>query len=291
MAILTDLIAALNRGSVEIVDLTAPLSQRTPVLQLPEPFANTPGFTMEEISRYDERGPLWYWNVIYVGEHVGTHFDAPVHWKTGEDGRDVSEIPREHLVAPAVVIDASAQVANNPDFLLEIEDVRAWEDRHGSLPDGGWLLYRTGWDSRSHDQAAFLNIREDGPHSPGISSECARWLAEDTPIVGIGVETVGTDAGMAHSFDPAFPCHHFLSGANKYGITQLQNLARLPATGSLLMVAPLDISTLALEAISEISVAMVEQPAERETFETGSEAQVVAVLQNIFARYLRDKLL
>jgi mannitol operon transcriptional antiterminator len=60
---------------------------------------------------------------------------------------------------------------------------------------------------------------------------------------------------------------------------------------TLLMVAPLDISTVALEAISEISVAMVEQPAERETFENGSEAQVVAVLQNIFARYLRDKLL
>lgn len=241
MTVLAELASAVHGGSVEIVELTATLSDRTPVLQLPEPFANTPGFAMEELSRYDERGPAWYWNVIYMGEHVGTHFDAPVHWKTGEDGRDMSEIPPEHLIAPAAVIDKSAQAAKNPDFLLEVDHIRSWEDRHGPLPEGGWLLYRTGWDSRSHDQAAFLNADDTGPHTPGVSVECARWLADEAPIVGIGVETVGTDAGVAHSFDPPFPCHHYLLGANKYGVTQLQNLGRLPASGSIVMVAPLPI--------------------------------------------------
>jgi kynurenine formamidase len=238
---LTDLLAGLASGAVEIVDLTAPLSETTPVLQLPPPFANTQSFALTEVSRYDDRGPGWYWNDISTGEHVGTHFDAPNHWVTGKDGLDISQVPPEQLVAPAVVIDKSAECAANPDFLLEIDDIRAWEGEHGALPAGAWLLYRTGWDTRSADQAQFLNADDRGPHTPGISPECARYLAEETSILGLGTETVGTDAGAAHTFDPPFPCHSFLLGAGKYGLTQLQNLATLPATGAVLVAAPLPI--------------------------------------------------
>lgn len=241
MTVLPDLLAALSCGAVEVVDLTAPLSERTPVLQLPPPFANTQAFSRTELSRYDERGPAWYWNDFSTGEHVGTHFDAPVHWVTGRDGVDVSQVPAPQLLAPAVVLDLSAESAADPDFLLEVEHVQRWEAEHGPLPDGGWLLYRTGWDARSSEQAAFLNADETGPHTPGISAACARWLAEQTPILGLGTETVGTDAGAAHSFDPPFPCHSFLLGAGKYGLTQLQNLASLPATGAVLLAAPLPI--------------------------------------------------
>jgi kynurenine formamidase len=237
MSVLHDLLGALNSGRIEIVDLTAPLRSSTPLLQLPEPFANTIPFRLEEISRYDDRGPAWYWNDIHTGEHTGTHFDAPVHWVTARDGEDVSQVAPAKLVAPAVVLDFSARVAENPDFLLEIEHVQAWQDEHGALPDGGWLLYRTGWDVRSDDQADFLN----GGHSPGISVECAKWLADETSLTGVGVETVGTDAGAAHSFEPAFPCHSFVLGAGKYGLTQLQNLATLPPTGAVLLAAPLPI--------------------------------------------------
>src|SRR5207237_1620180 len=119
--------------------------------------------------------------------------------------------------------------------------VEDWQQQHGPLPAGGWLLFRTGWDSRAHDQTAFLNANETGPHTPGVSPELAKWLAEEAPIIGFGVETVGTDAGAAHSFDPAFPCHHYLLGAGKYGLTQLANLSRLPPTGSVLIAAPLPI--------------------------------------------------
>ena len=241
MPVLPDLLASLASGSVEVVDLTAPLSDRTPVLQLPPPFANTQAFSTTEISRYDERGPAWYWNDFSTGEHVGTHFDAPVHWVTGRDGLDVSQVPAPQLVAPAVVLDLSDRCADDPDFLLEVEHVQAWEAEHGPLPEGGWLLYRTGWDARSSDQGAFLNADDTGPHTPGISSACARWLAEQTPILGLGTETVGTDAGAAHSFDPPFPCHSFLLGAGKYGLTQLQHLAQLPPTGAVVIAAPLPI--------------------------------------------------
>jgi kynurenine formamidase len=240
MTVLSDLLAELGTGRVDVLDLTAPLSERTPVLQLPPPFANTQHFALREISNYDERGPAWYWNDIQTGEHVGTHFDAPIHWVTGKSGKDVSQVPARELIAPAVLIDQSARCADNPDYLLEVEDVEAWQREHGPLPRGGWLLYRTGWDSRADDEARFLNANETGPHAPGLSVACARWLAEQ-PILGLGVETVGTDAGAAHSFDPPFPCHSFLLGAGKYGLTQLANLSKLPPTGTVLVVAPLPI--------------------------------------------------
>jgi kynurenine formamidase len=232
---LAALASALNDGSVRVIDLTQPLSESTPVLILPPPFANTPGLSREDISRYDDRGPAWAWTTLTLGEHVGTHFDAPIHWITGRDGEDVASAPPARLVAPCAVIDKSAEAGEDPNYLLTLDDVKAFEAEHGGLPEGGWLLLRTGWDARAHDQDAFLN----GGHTPGPDVDCARLLAHERPIAGFGVETVGTDAGVAHSFDPAFPVHHFLLGAGKYGITQLANVAELPATGALIVVAPL----------------------------------------------------
>ncbi len=232
---LTDLAAALADGSVRVVDLTQPLSESTPVLILPPPFANTPGLSREDISRYDDRGPAWAWTTLTLGEHVGTHFDAPIHWITGRDGEDVASAPPAKLVAPCAVIDKSAESAEDPDYLLTLADVKAFEAEHGPLPAGGWLFLRTGWNARAHDQDAFLNNAQ----TPGPDVECARYLAEEAPIVGFGVETVGTDAGAAHSFDPPFPAHNFLLGAGKYGLTQLANLAELPPTGAVAIVAPL----------------------------------------------------
>ncbi len=241
MPLLHDLVGAITNGRVEVIDLTAPLSDKTPIIQLPPPFANTRRFELTQISRYDDHGPAWYWNDIATGEHVGTHFDAPIHWVPGRDRAEVSQVPATQLVAPAVVIDKSRECAQNSDYLLEVADIERWQSEHGPLPNGGWMLYRTGWDSRAADQQRFLNANETGPHTPGISVECARWLAEEAPIIGVGVETVGTDAGAAHSFDPAFPCHSFLLGVGKYGLTQLANLAKLPATGAVVIAGPLPI--------------------------------------------------
>jgi kynurenine formamidase len=242
MSVLSALAEAIRSATVDVIDLTAPLSSSTPVLQLPEPFGNTVSFTLHEISRYDERGPAWYWNDITTGEHTGTHFDAPVHWVTGRDGQDVSQVPLTRLIAPAAVLDFSAQGVADADFLLEVGHIKEWENQHGALPEGGWLLYRTGWDARSHDQDTFLNANETGPHTPGVSVECARWIAQEAPVIGFGVETVGTDAGAAHSFDPPFPCHSSMLGADKYGLTQLQNLALLPPQGAMIIVSPLPIT-------------------------------------------------
>jgi kynurenine formamidase len=241
MADLSGLAAALVDGSVEVIDLTSPLHSGTPILGLPPEFGQTATFQLELISEYDEKGPAWYWNNFHTGEHTGTHFDAPNHWITGKDLDDVSQVPAQRLIGPAVVIDTTAQVAANPNFCLDVSDIKEWEAANGAIPKGAWLLYRTGWSKYGDDAAAYANADENGPHTPGLTPAAARYLAEETEILGMGVETVGTDAGGAFGFDPPFPCHTMLMGANKYGVTQLRNLHRLPVTGAVVIVAPLPI--------------------------------------------------
>ena len=136
MSTLSDLAAGLATGAIEVVDLTAPLSAETPVLQLPEEFGQTARFELEEISRYDDRGPAWYWNNFRTGEHTGTHFDAPNHWVTGQDKDDVASVPAQRLIAPAVVLDFSAAAAQDPDFLLEVDHVQAMGGRARAAPRG-----------------------------------------------------------------------------------------------------------------------------------------------------------
>jgi kynurenine formamidase len=235
------LLDALSTGAVEVVDLSHPLSERTPMIDLPEPLENAPGFALHTICAYDERGPFYYWNWFEGSEHMGTHFDAPVHWITGRDGKDTSEIPGSELIGPAVVIDKTAEAQADPDYLLTVEDVRAFEEEHGRLPEGGWLLLRTGWEARHADPHAFLSSDESGSHWPGVDAACARWIAEETPIRGYGSEQVGTDAGLAYRFEPVYPMHHYLLGSGKYGLASLASLGRLPPTGAVLIAAPLRI--------------------------------------------------
>lgn len=235
------LMNALTDASVRIVDLTNPLSSTTPTLRLPEPFENLIDFSMDKVSEYNEPGPFWKHHNIHTGEHVGTHIDAPIHWVTGREGHDVSTIPAHRLIGPAAIIDVREQVEADPDFLLQIEHLRTWEQQNGPLPENGWLLLRTGWDRFSDDQEAFLNTDETGSHTPGISVEAAKWLAEETPLSGIGVDTVGIDAGRGAELDPPFPVHYHLLGNDKYGVTSLQNLDELPTVGAMLIVAPLPI--------------------------------------------------
>jgi len=242
MSTLTQLVAELAAGRLKVVDLTQPLGPDTPVIGLPPQFASSPGVSLEIISKFDDKGPAWYWNIIRMGEHTGTHFDAPVHWITGKDLPDnrTDTIPARRFVGPACVIDVTADVAKNEDFLLMPEHVAAWEQKHGKIPAGSWVLLRTGW-SRRTDAKSFLNVRADGPHSPGFHKTTSELLAKDRDVLGVGVETVGTDAGQAGTFDPPFPNHTIMHGAGKFGLASLRNLDQLAATGAIVIAAPLKI--------------------------------------------------
>ena len=240
--ILAQFAAALSSGAIRTIDLTQSLSEETPLLVLPEPFGQTAGFSRQEISRYDERGVAWYWNNFTVGEHTGTHFDAPVHWVTGKDlpENTVDAIDPKAFVAPAVVIDVSAKVAEDPDYLLTVADIEAWEAVHGPIPPRNWVLLRTDWSLRTGD--AYTNRREDGAHTPGPSAEAVRFLVEERDAHGFGVETIGTDAGQAHLLDPMYPAHTLFHGAGRYGLQCLVGLDRLPPTGAVIVAAPLKIA-------------------------------------------------
>jgi kynurenine formamidase len=241
-SVLAGLIGALASGDVRVVDLSQPLGPDTPVIGLPEIFAPSPGVTIETISRYDDSGPAWYWNTLRFGEHTGTHFDAPIHWITGKDlaANACDTIPVRRFVGPACVIDVTADVAANEDHLLSVEAIETWEGTHGRIPAGAWVLLRTGW-SRRTTRDAFINAREDGPHSPGFDAAASRLLAQDRDVLGVGVETIGTDAGQAGTFDPPFPNHTIMHGAGKFGLASLANLDQLPPVGAVVIAAPLKI--------------------------------------------------
>jgi len=242
MSLLMQLVAELNAGTINVVDLTQPLGPDTPVIGLPPIFASSPGVSLEVISRFDDNGPAWYWNTITMGEHTGTHFDAPVHWITGKGLPDnaCDTIPAKRFVGPACVIDVTSECDADPDFLLLPEHVIAWETTHGRIPAGAWVLLRTGW-SRRADAKAFLNVRDDGPHTPGFHKSTSELLARDRDVLGVGVETVGTDAGQAGTFDPPFPNHATMHGAGKLGLASLTNLDKLPPVGAIVIAAPLKI--------------------------------------------------
>ena len=230
-------------GRIRVIDLTVPLEPATPTIQLPPPFAPSKPFSLEEISRYDDKGPAWYWNPIRMGEHTGTHFDAPIHWITGRDLPDnaCDTIPVSRFIGPACVIDVTDEVSRDPDFLLTPDRLETWEADHGRIPRGAWVLLRTGWSRRT--EAAFINASADGPHSPGFDARTSKILAEDRDVLGVGVETIGTDAGQAGTFSPPFPNHATMHGAGKFGLASLCNLDRLPPTGAVVIAAPLKIVT------------------------------------------------
>src|SRR6185503_3224844 len=240
MSSLTQLIADLESGALRVIDLTQPLGPETPVIGLPPIFGSSPGVSIDVISRFDDKGPAWYWNTIRMGEHTGTHFDAPVHWITGKDLPDnaCDTIPARRFIGPACVIDVTSEVAANEDFLLTPDRIRAWESAHGGIPRGAWVLLRTGWSARA-DAPSFLNVRADGPHTPGFHADASRMLAHERDVLGVGVETVGTDAGQAGGFDPPFPNHNIMHGAGKFGLASLRNLDQLPPTGAIVIAAPL----------------------------------------------------
>lgn len=240
MSSLAAFAADLAAGSLKIVDLTQTLAPDFPTIVLPPQFGQCAPFRMEVISRYDDAGPGWFWHNISVGEHTGTHFDAPVHWVTGKDlpNNTTDTLVVQNLIAPACVVDCSADAANNGDYLLTVAVLEAWEAKHGKIPAGNWVLFRSDWSKRSG--AAYSNMMEDGAHTPGPDAAAVQWLV-DRGVLGLGVETIGTDAGQAHTFTPMYPAHTLMHGAGRYGLQCLCNLDQLPATGAMIVAAPLKI--------------------------------------------------
>jgi len=240
-SLLTELALNIASGNTKIIDLTHTLEPDFPVMILPPEFGQCARFRMEEVSAYDHRGPAWKWHNISMSEHTGTHFDAPAHWISGRDlgNNTVDTINIEKFVGSVSVIDCSKESADNEDYELSVDDILAWEAQFGEIASDNWVLMRTDWSKRSG--ADYINLREDGAHSPGPTPEAIQFLINERNIRGFGTETVGTDAGQGAHAIPPYPAHYFLHGANRYGLQCLANLDQLPPTGAILIAAPLKI--------------------------------------------------
>ena len=241
-SLLTALTEALVSQQVRIIDLTQTLAPSFPTISLTPEMGQCWPFRIEEISRYDERGPGWYWNNFSCGEHTGTHFDAPVHWISGRylPHNTVDTVEVQKLVAPASVIDCSQAAMADPDYLMSVADIERFEAMHGRIPAGAWVLMRTDWSKRS-DPVLYQNYDETGQHTPGPSAEAVRFLVEERDVLGFGSEAIGTDAGQGYHLVPPYPCHSLMHGAGKLGLQCLTNLDLLPPTGAVLITPPLKI--------------------------------------------------
>lgn len=198
------------------------------------------GFELDVLSEGTTEGGYYYSaNSFCTPEHGGTHLDAPVHFAEG--AHDAAEIPVEKLVGPAVVIDVTDAAAENPDYRLTGERVRAFEAEHGEIPAGAIVVMRTGWWKRWPDTRAYLGDDTKGDasnlHFPSYGETAARYLIEERAVAVLGVDTASIDYGQSRDF----MVHRVAGKANVPGLENLTNLDQLPATGAWIIALPVKI--------------------------------------------------
>ncbi len=167
-------------------------------------------------------------------EHVGTHLDAPGHVIGG--GRLAPQIRPAELIAPAVVIDIRRKAARNPNAVVTMNDVRAFERRHGRIPRRAAVLMDSGWAARWDDgDLAYRgtdSLDEFPFNFPGFDAEACEFLVARRDIVGVGVDTLSTDPGDSTTF----PAHEVLGRADRWGLENLANLRTMPPRGATITV-------------------------------------------------------
>lgn len=223
-------------GHARVIDLSHPYDEET-IYWPTSPSA----FQLNTLAHGETPGGYFYSaNSFCTPEHGGTHMDAPIHFAAGR--HTIDEIPVQRLVAPAVVIDVSAMAAKDADYLLSLDDVRRWEDRHGEIPAQAIVVMRTGWEQRWGDRKAYLGDDTPGDasnlHFPSFGAEAAEFLVKERAIVGIGVDTASIDNGASKDFR----VHRITAEANVYGLENLMNLDQLPARGATLVALPMKIA-------------------------------------------------
>ena len=242
VTVLSLLVEELNSGRIKVVDLSQPLGEDTVVIDLPPQFASSPGFTIEQISALRRPGARL---VLEHHPHGRTHRHALRRAHPLDHRQGLRQQQHRHHSAASVRRPGLRHRRDQRGRTL-----RGFPAHPRACPRLGRRTRQN--SARSVGVAAhglveaqgrdeFLNIKADGPHSPGWHKDCVQFLARERDVLGAGVETVGTDAGQAGTFDPPFPCHTFMHGAGKFGLASLRNLDQLPPTGAIVIAAPLKI--------------------------------------------------
>ena len=140
-----------------------------------------------------------------------------------------------------MVLDVSVSAAQDPDYQLVVEDVRAFEAKHGQVPAGSIVLLRTGWSRFWPDAKRYLGDDTKGDasklHSPGYGPEAARLLVTERGVSALGVDTASIDPGQSTDFR----VHRIAMAANVPGFENLTNLDRLPPIGAMVIALPMKI--------------------------------------------------
>ena len=165
----------------------------------------------------------------------GTHVDPPAHFIQGL--RTLDQIDVKEMILPLVVIDVHEKVAKNPDYTLTMEDVKAWEAKHDTIPVGAFVAMRTDWSRRWPDMKAIQNRDPEGvAHYPGWSQDVLNYLYEERKITASGHEPTDTDPGIATSKDD-YSLETYILQQNHYQIELLTNLDKVPEAGALVVVS------------------------------------------------------
>lgn len=190
-----------------------------------------------------EKGYYYAANNFSTAEHGGTHIDAPIHF--AKNGQTVDQIPLEKLIGNAIKIDVSSKAQDNPDYLISIEDIQAWEKKHKKdVPEGSIVLLETGFSKFYPDKKKYLGTTERGEHAvrelhfPGLSPEAAQWLVQNRRISAIGIDTPSIDYGQSEYFKS----HVILLSENIPAFENLKNLEKLPETGFEIIALPMKIA-------------------------------------------------
>ncbi len=226
----------IDLRDTRLVDLTHSFDEKT--IYWPNAPSN---FQLHRLSfGKTEAGFFYAANSFCTPEHGGTHLDAPIHFAEGR--RTLDQIPVEQLIGPAVVVDVSAKASANPDYRLTLEDLTAWEARHGPIPEGAIVLLRTGWGQRWPDRKRYLGDDKPGDasnlHFPSYGEEAARHLVERRKAGALGVDTASIDYGPSKDFI----VHQIANGANVPGLENVANLGELPETGAWVIALPMKIA-------------------------------------------------
>lgn len=219
----------------KVIDLTYSFDEHTIYWPTAKPFER------EIVSAAKTTGGFWYAaNNVCLAEHSGTHMDAPIHFAEGKRAAD--EVPVRQLIGPAAVIDIRTQVAKDADYRLTVDDIMAWEGKHGRLSKGAIVLMLSGWGERWPDKKRVLGTDKAGDvenlHFPGFSREAAEFLVSQREIDAIGVDTPSMDYGPSKDFI----VHQIINGANKPGLENVANVEKLPAKGATLIALPMKIA-------------------------------------------------
>jgi kynurenine formamidase len=191
-----------------------------------------PPVEFETIAQMDRDG--YYLHRFSLGEHSGTHLNAPSSFHPGSISVDA--YPAEALIAPAVIVDVRDKAAISPDYLLTIDDVLNWERSFGRVDSDSVLLLYAGWQDKWDRPKEFFGQDVEGTlRFPGFGIEAVRFLLEERGIAGIGIDTHGVDGGQ----DDTFAVNRLMLEQPRIVLENLTNLDQLPPTGAVLVIGVL----------------------------------------------------